>query len=135
MTIGAYRYLFGGIAMRAIIEASAPAAPSHQVVLSDTARGFAKASLAKNSRRAYAAQWRLWEDHCKTIGQAPIPANATAVANWISQRATSGRSGGKRGRDGARGHAIATVRTAVAATRPSTRRAAFGSMQARLICA
>ena len=90
--------------MRAIIEAAAPALPCSEVVLSETARDFAKASLAKNTRRAYAAQWRLWEDHCKTIGQAPIPANATAVANWISQRATSGRSSGKRGRDGATGH-------------------------------
>ena len=85
------------------------------MVLSDAARDFAKASLAKNTRRAYAAQWRWWEDHCKTTGQPPIPANATAVANWISQRATGGPSAGKRGRDGATGQAIATVRTAVAA--------------------
>ncbi len=101
--------------MGAIIEAAALALPSGQVALSEAARDFAKASLAKNTRRAYAAQWKLWEEHCEATAQISIPANATAVANWISLRATSGQSAGKRGRDGAAGQAIATLRTAVAA--------------------
>lgn len=86
-------------------------------VLSDAARAFAKASLAENTRRAYAAQWKRWLQHCETTGEPPLPAAPVAVANWLASRAMDGRSGGKRGRDKRAGQSIATLRTAVAAVK------------------
>lgn len=83
--------------------------------LSESARAFAAASLSENTRRAYAAQWRLWTAHCQANGLSALPADATAVANWIAQRATEGDAGGKRRKAGGRGQAIATLRTALAA--------------------
>ncbi|MBX9863579.1 MAG: tyrosine-type recombinase/integrase [Hyphomicrobium sp.] len=83
--------------------------------LSESAHAFARASLADNTRRAYAAQWRLWSEHCAVLGLAPLPALPANVANWIASRANIGTRGGKRRKTGGAGQAIATLRTAVAA--------------------
>ena len=101
--------------MNSIVTTNGDGQVAARVGLSEGARAFAAASLAENTRRAYAAQWRLWTVHCQTIGLASLPADTTAVANWIAQRATGGAVGGKRRKAGARGQSIATLRTALAA--------------------
>lgn len=85
--------------------------------LSKDALTFLKASLAPNTRRAYAAQLKAWEAHCAEEGVAPYPASPVAVANWVAERANDGRRGGRRAGSGEKGQAIATVRTAIPAIR------------------
>ncbi|MEQ8822965.1 MAG: tyrosine-type recombinase/integrase [Filomicrobium sp.] len=71
--------------------------------LTDTAKSFAKASKADNTRRAYAAQWSKWLAYCEVNGiDREPPARAEDVANWIAERASDGQS-------------VSTLRTAVAA--------------------
>lgn len=101
--------------MNSIVTTDGDGQVAARVALSEGARAFAAASLAENTRRAYAAQWRLWMIHCQTTGLASLPADTTAVANWIAQRATDGAVGGKRRKAGASGQSIATLRAALAA--------------------
>ena len=58
--------------------------------LSDDALGFISEAIAYNTRRAYAAQLKLWFVQCEQLGRAPFPADPAAVANWIAERATNG---------------------------------------------
>ncbi|WP_156827343.1 tyrosine-type recombinase/integrase [Hyphomicrobium zavarzinii] len=113
MIIATYR--LNGEAMNSIVVTYNNGQVAPHAGLSESARAFAAASLAENTRRAYAAQWRLWTAHCQANGLTALPADTTAVANWIAQRATEGDVGGKRRKAGARGQAIATLRTALAA--------------------
>lgn len=117
LTRGGYCYLSAqtGKAMNSIITTVHVGHLAAHFGLSESARAFAAASLAENTRRAYAAQWRLWTAHCSANDLSALPADATAVANWIAQRAMEGEVGGKRRKAGARGQAIATLRTALAA--------------------
>ena len=71
--------------------------------------------LMPHTRRAYASQWKLWLDHCAATGVSPFPATAEAVANWIALRANEGDRGGKRMKLDGKGHALSTLRNAVAA--------------------
>ncbi len=74
------------------------------IQLSDQARSYATASKAVNTRRAYAAQLKRWAAYRELHGRPPFPADAAAVANWLSERAAAGQ-------------AYATLRTAIAAIR------------------
>jgi integrase len=100
-----------------LIEIESGAIATDDIRLSDGARAFAAASLSRNTKRAYAAQWRLWTTHCEAEGLQPLPASPTAVANWLALRATTSAPGGKRRVGGATGQAIATLRTALAAVK------------------
>lgn len=72
--------------------------------LTDAAKAYASAALSPNTRRAYAAQLRLWQDHAAQQSLPVMPADPTAVANWLAARAGAGQ-------------ALSTIRTAVAAIR------------------
>ncbi|MEZ5816621.1 MAG: tyrosine-type recombinase/integrase [Hyphomicrobiaceae bacterium] len=72
--------------------------------LSSEARAYAIASQAGHTRRAYAAQLRLWLAHAEAAKRPAFPADPADVANWLAARAQ-------------RGQAYATLRTAIAAVR------------------
>jgi len=73
--------------------------------LTDSAKRFAKASKADNTRRNYAAQIKLWVAYCEAHGlDANPPADPAHVANWLAERADAGQS-------------ASTLRTAVAAVK------------------
>jgi len=81
--------------------------------LGDQARAFARAAFAANSRRAYAAQWRLWLAHYEASGLPSLLAAPEVVADWIASRAVSGM----RAKYGHGGQSVATLRMAIAAIR------------------
>jgi hypothetical protein len=81
--------------------------------LGDQARAFARAAFAANSRRAYAAQWRLWLAHYEASGLPSLLAAPEVVADWIATRAVSGM----RAKYGHGGQSVATLRMAIAAIR------------------
>lgn len=72
--------------------------------LTDLSRSYARASRADNTRRAYAAQMKLWSTHAAAHEVPAFPADPGAVANWLAARAAAGQ-------------AYATLRTALAALR------------------
>ncbi len=55
--------------------------------LASRARAYAEAALAKNSRRAYAADWRVWAAWCTARGQAELPATPETVAAYLIEHA------------------------------------------------
>ncbi len=48
--------------------------------------------LSDNTRRVYAAQWRLFADWCDEVGLASLPSEPITVARYLSPRAGSGAS-------------------------------------------
>ena len=65
--------------------------PRELVRLTETARGFLAAAKAESTRRAYAADWRDFEDWCRAHGMPALPAAPAAVALYLSDRAASHR--------------------------------------------
>lgn len=57
----------------------------------EAAHGFAQASQAKATRRAYAGGWRRFAAWCHALGVVSLPAPPAAVALYITHLATSGR--------------------------------------------
>ena len=100
--------------MAADIENYNSSIPAAATQLSDDALAFISEAIAYNTRRAYAAQLKLWFTYCEQLGRVPFPADPVAVANWIAERANSGERSGKRA-DGKLGQAASTLRVAVAA--------------------
>lgn len=94
---------------------SIPVEPGAPAPLSPAARAFARDALSPNTRRAYAAQWRLWLGYAEAHGIAPLPAAPEAVANYIAARAAGDSLPGSRRRSGRA--APATLRSALAAIR------------------
>ena len=72
--------------------------------LSSDAHTYATASQALHTRRAYAAQLKLWVAYADAAARPAFPADPIEVANWLSARASAGQ-------------AYATLRTAIAALR------------------
>ena len=70
--------------------------------LSARARDYIRQSLRPNTRRAYAAQLKLWLAWCAQQGISPFPAAPEVVASYLAER-------------GAAGHSVSTLRTVVAA--------------------
>lgn len=70
--------------------------------LTDQARFYIAASARPNTKRAYAAQLRLWIQWAAANGTNPFPADPVQVANYLAHRAQ-------------RGHSPSTLRTVVAA--------------------
>ena len=48
--------------------------------------------LADNTRRVYAAQWRIFNDWCGDVGLRALPAGPLTVARYLAARAGSGAS-------------------------------------------
>ena len=48
--------------------------------------------LSDNTRRVYAAQWRLFTNWCDSVGLTPLPAEPLAVARYLTVRAGEGAS-------------------------------------------
>ena len=48
--------------------------------------------LSDNTRRVYAAQWRLFTDCCNEIGLHSLPAEPLTVARYLGVRAGDGAS-------------------------------------------
>ena len=72
--------------------------------LGDTARAYAVQSKADNTRRAYAAQIKLWQSYCDSRAVPSFPAVPEIVCDCLAERAGSGQS-------------YSTLRTAIAAVR------------------
>ncbi len=51
------------------------------------ARAYALGSLAPETRRAYATDWRDWAAWCRQAGMTPLPADPVAVAGYLASLA------------------------------------------------
>jgi site-specific recombinase XerD len=60
--------------------------------LAERAVGYAQAADAPNTRRAYASQWRLFDQWCRARGLSPLPAEPAALALFVTERADTGSS-------------------------------------------
>ena len=72
-----------------------PQEPASLPALRAADRGVADALqsvLADNTRRAYGAQWRLFNDWCDLVGLRALPAEPLTVARYLAVRAGSGAS-------------------------------------------
>ena len=58
--------------------------------LSETARGYARASKAPNTLRNYRAGWAKFSSWCETEGRASLPASPATVADYLSALAERG---------------------------------------------
>ena len=72
---------------------SRPPASAPELRAADRGVGDALESvLSDNTRRVYAAQWRLFTDWCGDVGLRPLPAQPLTVARYLAARAGSGAS-------------------------------------------
>ena len=46
--------------------------------------------LSNNTRRVYAAQWRIFENWCDSVGLPSLPAQPLTVARYLAVRAGDG---------------------------------------------
>ena len=72
-----------------------PESPPSAPALRAADRGVADALesvLSDNTRRVYAAQWRIFNDWCGDVGLRALPADPLTVARYLAVRAGSGAS-------------------------------------------
>ena len=72
-----------------------PHQPAPLPVLVAADRGVADslaAVLSDNTRRTYAAQWRMFDDWCNEVGLSALPAEPLTMARYLAARAGSGAS-------------------------------------------
>ncbi len=72
-----------------------PGEPAPLPELAAADRGVAsslEAVLSDNTRRTYAAQWRVFDDWCDQEGLRSLPAEPLTVARYLAARAGSGAS-------------------------------------------
>ena len=72
-----------------------PLEPASLPALRAADRGVADALesvLSENTRRAYAAQWRIFDDWCAQVGLRSVPAEPLTVARYMAARANAGAS-------------------------------------------
>ena len=72
-----------------------PRPPAGTLALRAADRGVADALesvLSDNTRRVYAAQWRLFTNWCDSVGLTPLPAEPLTVARYLTVRAGDGAS-------------------------------------------
>lgn len=98
-----------------IVSATGEHLAADGALLSADAQAAIKNALSKHTRRAYAAQLKLWEAHCQELGVEPYPASPGAVTNWIAGRVARGAPGRRRANAGRAGQTVATARVAIAA--------------------
>ena len=46
--------------------------------------------LSNNTRRVYAAQWRIFENWCDSVGLPSLPADSLTVARYLARRPGDG---------------------------------------------
>lgn len=80
----------------------------------EEARFFQASSLAPATIVSYRRHVAQWVDYCRARGLVPMPADPVHVANWLSERATSGARGGRRHGSGS-GQALGTLQLAFTA--------------------
>ena len=61
--------------------------PASLVSASNSAQEYAQAARSKNTKRAYRASWRDFEDWCEQVGIVALPATPETVAMYLSARA------------------------------------------------
>ena len=72
-----------------------PRQPAAAPALLAADRGVADALesvLSDNTRRVYAAQWRLFNDWCNSVGLTPLPAEPLTVARYLAALANASAS-------------------------------------------
>ena len=72
-----------------------PHEPAYLPELRAADRGVADALesvLSDNTRRVYAAQWRIFNDWCGDLGLRALPADPLTVARYLAVRANAGAS-------------------------------------------
>jgi integrase len=62
----------------------APATPAAAEAALAAARAYARAALAPETKRAYAADWQHFSEWCRGAGCAPLPAEPAAVAAYLA---------------------------------------------------
>jgi len=69
-------------------------APEGALTVADAAAvsSAVESALSSNTRRAYAAGWRAWQDFAATRGWAPMPPTPEQVAAWCAAMSESGLS-------------------------------------------
>jgi len=60
--------------------------------LEELAKSFRDSSLSKSSRRAYRADWTVFESFCGTYGAVSLPATSKTICAYISTCAEQGKS-------------------------------------------
>ncbi|HCK80972.1 MAG TPA: integrase [Candidatus Competibacteraceae bacterium] len=75
---------------RALVKANASGnLPAHVAQLAESARDYADAGMAANTRRAYAGDWRDFDGWCADMSVTSLPASAETVALYLTDRAGS----------------------------------------------
>ena len=74
-----------------VVPQQAPSAPALQAADQGVASSL-ESVLSDNTRRTYAAQWRLFDDWCDEVGLISLPAEPLTVARYLAARAGSGAS-------------------------------------------
>ncbi len=92
-----------------------PPRPKRTVALSSHQRAaiqeFLDASLAENTRKAYAYYWRQFTTWCQTQGYGALPADPVIVAAFLAELAPPP--------DGAKGASVSTITIALSASERS----------------
>lgn len=79
-------------ATESLIEPLDPAAQEKIRRLAEqTAQLFAE-GVPKNTARTYASYWKLWCEHCASIGVSPLPAEPVVVVTWVTALVTAGKT-------------------------------------------
>ena len=74
-----------------IVPQQAASAPALQAADQGVASSL-ELVLSDNTRRTYAAQWRIFDDWCAEVGLQSLPAESLTVARYLAARAGSGAS-------------------------------------------
>jgi integrase len=77
----------GATAVAPVDGGDAPATPAGAEAALAAARAYARAALAPETRRAYAADWQHFSEWCRGAGCAPLPAEPAAVAAYLASLA------------------------------------------------
>lgn len=67
-----------------------PAIPTALIVAVDAAAEFAQAAKARNTLRAYEADWRHFHTWCESVNSRPLPAHPGQVAAYLGALAAAG---------------------------------------------
>jgi integrase len=75
----------------ALVPAATSAAPLALTSELESARGYARASKAPETRRAYAREWHSFEAWCAERGATALPCSADVLACYVASMADAGR--------------------------------------------
>lgn len=66
-----------------------PTQPAHLETLADRARTYVEAASSKNTRRAFAADWKHFSAWCRRSGLSPLPPEPQIVGLYITACASA----------------------------------------------